>query len=246
MRFDPPLIPARLLRRYKRFLADVELEDGRRLTVHCPNTGSMLGCAEPGSRVWLSESGNPDRKYPHTWEQVEVDDGRGATVVGVHTGRTNALVAEAVEQGRIPGLPSEGQLRREVYLPREDGGRRHRVDLVWDADGGPWFIEVKNVTAAVADGVAVFPDAVSERGRSHVETLGRMAADGARCMVVFAVQRSDVGAVAPADSIDPAFGEALRRAAGQGLALRAIRGEASAQGIELSDPIPVLLDVRSD
>src|SRR5215469_1076980 len=164
MRFEPPFTEARLLRRYKRFLADVELPDGRRETVHCPNTGSMLGCAGPGMRVWLSRSDNPARKYAWTWEQVEALPGLR---VGIHTGRTNALVREGVQSGLIRELSGYARLQAEVMA-----GEGFRVDFFLSSEGKPdCYLEVKNVTAAVEGRVALFPDAVSERASRHLREL---------------------------------------------------------------------------
>ena len=236
MEFEAPLREVRLLRRYRRFLADVEDEHGRQWTVHCPNTGSMLGCAEPGSRIWLSRSDRPGRKYADTWELVEAAEG---VLVGVHTGRANALVAEAIDAGCLPGLDGYRRRRREAAVP----GAPMRAD--WLLEGHergepPCFLEVKNVTAAVAaDGVALFPDAVTERGRRHLAVLAERAAAGGRAALVFCVQRADVTEVRPAASIDPRYAEALRAAAEAGVAIRAVRLRPSPAGIFPDRPLPV-------
>jgi sugar fermentation stimulation protein A len=210
MRFAAPLVEGRLLRRYKRFLADVRLASGETITAACPNTGSMLGCCDPGSRVWLSESDSPTRKYRHTWELVE----SAGVVVGIHTGRPNALVEEAIRAGAIPELARYRDIRREVPF----GEERSRIDLVLEAPRRkPCYVEVKNVTAAVERGVALFPDAVSERGAKHLRELMRLKAQGLRAVQFYCVQRGDVREVRPADAIDPVYGRTLREAIAAGV-----------------------------
>lgn len=234
MQFSAPLVPARLLRRYKRFLADVELRDGSRVTVHCPNTGSMLGCAEPGSRVWLSPAERAGRKYPYTWELVEVAPG---VLVGINTGRTNALVQEAIESGVLSELGGYGSLRREVRF----GSEGSRVDLLLEQGPGPeCYVEVKNVTAAVRNGVAVFPDAVTLRGQKHLRELMSVAAQGKRAVLLFCVQRGDVQEVRPADAIDPAYGLLLRRALAEGVQALAYGARVDTSGVVLCRRIPVV------
>lgn len=231
MRFDPPLLEGRLIRRYQRFLVDVETPDGV-LTAHCPNTGSMQGCLVPGSRVWVSPASNPARKLAWTWELVETAPG---VVVGVHTGRSNALVHEALEAGLLPELVAYGRVRPEVRY-----GQGSRVDFLLQQAGLPdCYLEVKNVTAAVAGRVAAFPDAVTERGRRHLEEMAAMVAAGQRAVLVFCVQREDVDRVRPADEIDPAYGRALREAVRQGVEVRALRAEISPQEIRLVHCITV-------
>lgn len=235
MEFETELRPARLVQRYKRFLADVEDESGQ-WTVHCPNTGSMLGCAEPGSRVWLSRSSRRGRKYVYTWELVEMQEG---VLVGVHTGRANDLVAEALDAGLLPDLQGYRQRRREARVPEAP----MRADwLLEDPDGGgpPCFVEVKNVTAAVAAGTACFPDAVTDRGRRHLEVLADWVGAGGRAAVVFCVQRTDTERVRPAEEIDPAYARALRQAAARGVELAAVRMRPSPGAIVPERALPVL------
>ncbi len=234
MRFERPLLRARLIRRHKRFLADVEMAEGARMTVHCPNTGAMLGCQAPRSRIWLSESDKPSRKYRHTWEIVETREG---TKVGINTMRSNALVDEALEEGLLEELRGYLARRREVRVA--DG----RLDFLLtghprDAD---CFVEVKNVTAAVDGGVAVFPDAVSIRATRHLESLTERVAEGFRAALVFCVQRNDVDKVLPADSIDPAYGKALRRAHAGGVEIYAVKAKVSPQQIALQERVAVEL-----
>src|SRR5688500_13717843 len=154
MLYPRKLVEGRLIRRYKRFLADIQLPDGV-ITAACPNTGSLMGCCEAGSRVWLSESDNAARKYRHTWELVEV----GKVMVGINTGLPNALVGEAIGDGTIGELSGYASMRREVAF----GEERSRVDWLLEAPGrAACYVEVKNVTAAASKGVALFPDCVSE------------------------------------------------------------------------------------
>lgn len=236
MIFDPPLIPATLVRRYKRFLADVTLDDRSGLTAHCPNTGSMLGCQDPGSRVWLSRVDNPKRKYAHTWELVET---AGGALVGINTGRSNRLVREAMESGTIRELTGYGRARAEVRY----GAEGSRADFLLEDgdDHRPCYVEVKNVTAAVNEGVAVFPDAVSVRGTRHLRELEKVVAtDSARAVLCFCVQRGDVAEVRPADDIDPDYGQTLRRAMAAGVEVIAYRANVGVEGIQLVERIPVV------
>lgn len=235
MHFEPALEEVRLERRYKRFLADVVFPDGRRLTVHCPNTGSMLGCAEPGMRVWLSRAANPARKYAWTWELVEALPG---VLVGIHTGRTNALVREAILTGVIPQTQGYGELKGEVIA-----GEGFRVDflLAGHTTRPNCYLEVKNVTAAVQDGIALFPDAVSERASRHLRELMVKVRSGQRAMLCFCVQRDDVQEVRPADAIDPVYGRTLREAVAAGVEVLAYVARMSPADATLYRPVPVRL-----
>ncbi|MBM3395412.1 MAG: DNA/RNA nuclease SfsA [Betaproteobacteria bacterium] len=234
MHFDPPLIAARLLRRYKRFLADVELPDGQQLTVVCPNTGSLLGCLREGAPVWLSHSASPTRKYAHTWEMVSTADG---TRVGINTHIANALVREAIDQRVIPALQGYTGIEREVRYGREGS----RIDLLLrSADRPLCYVEVKNVTAAVSDGVALFPDSVSVRASKHLRELINVVAEGARAVLVFCVQREDVDEVRPADAIDPVYGATLREALSRGVEAYAWRAAVSPEAIALTTRVPVI------
>lgn len=241
MLFDPPLIPGRLVRRYKRFLADVNLDDGTHVVAHCPNTGAMLGCDGPGWRVWLSPNDDPRRKLRFTWELVEVD---GGTLVGINTQRANGLVREAVTAGLIPALAGYPDLRTEVAYGRE----RSRIDLLLAGHDvhGDCHVEVKNVNAAVDRGVAVFPDAVTARGTKHLRELARVVAAGGRAMVVFCVQRSDVTEVRPADAIDPLYGRTLRQVMAAGVEVAAWRASISNTAMALVTPVPVYIPPAMD
>ena len=236
MQFSFPLISGTLIRRYQRFLADVRLENGEIVVAHCPNTGSMMGCKEPGSRVWLSESDNPTRKLRYTWELVEA---RPDVWVGIHTGRSNGLVEEAILSGAIVELAGYENIRREVKFGQE----RSRVDLLLSHDEKPdCYVEVKNVTAAVENGVAIFPDAVSDRGAKHLRELMAVAASGQRAALVFCVQREDVTEVRPADEIDPVYGRTLRDAIGAGVEVLAYGAKVSSEGISIGKSLPVVCD----
>lgn len=222
------------MRRYQRFLADVEWPDGRVETVHCPNTGSMLGCREPGSRVWLSRSDNPRRKYPLTWELVE--NGHG-TLIGINTQRSNGLVREALECGRISVGCDVDHIRAEVQV----AGTRSRVDFVLRDGRGEYFLEVKNVTAAVTGRRALFPDAVSTRAARHARELTRLRRAGHRAGMLFIAQRDDVDQVHPADEIDPDYGAALREAADAGVEVMAYRARVTPGEITVDEAIEVVL-----
>lgn len=235
MQFPEPLVAAILLRRYKRFLADVSLPGGEIMTVHTANTGSMLGCAEPGSRVWLSRSSVSTRKYPYSWEIAEAG---GGVLVGINTALANLLVKEAIEGGVISELQAYTALRSEVPF----GTERSRVDLLLEREGNPaeCYVEVKNVTAAV-DGLAIFPDAVSTRGAKHLRELMGVVASGQRGVLCFCVQRGDVSALRPADDIDAVYGATLREAAKRGVEIIAYQAEVTPAGISLRWSLPVTL-----
>ena len=237
MDFPQPLIPALLVKRYKRFLADVRLEDGTEMTVHVPNTGSLLGCAEAGLRIWLSDSGNSERKYRFTWEQVCV----GSARVGINTHRANGLVGEALDGGLLQMLSGYDGRRAEVRY----GVENSRIDWLLTHPGRPnCYVEVKNVTAAVEAGVALFPDAVSMRGTKHLREMMRCVAGGERAMLVFCVQRDDVSEVRPADSIDPEYGRTLREALEAGVEAVACAATLSDRKILLTRLIPIICPAR--
>jgi sugar fermentation stimulation protein A len=233
MKFAQPLIAGRLLRRYQRFLTDVELDDGTLITAACPNTGSMLGCCTPGNRVWLSQSDAPTRKYRHTWEMVEV----GRIKVGINTGLPNKLVREAIENGVLAELGGYESLRGEVPF----GIERSRIDLLLqDEQRADCYVEVKNVTAAVSQRVALFPDAVSARGAKHLRELMRLKASGLRAVLVYCVQRGDVDEVRPADGIDPLYGRTLREAIAAGVEVLAYRAKVTTREVALQERIAVV------
>jgi len=228
MQFTQPLTRARPVRRYKRFLADVVCDDGTETTVHCPNTGAMLGCDVPDSVVWLSCSQNAKRKYPLTWEIVETCTG---VSVGINTNRSNRLVREAIEAGVVVELAGYPSIQAEVTL----GSGRSRIDFF--LSGGQalkdCYLEVKNVTAAVQDGIAIFPDAVSARGTKHLRELIGLVESGFRAVLCFCVQRDDVAEVRPAEAIDPTYASTLREAVAAGVELIAYRAKVGPEGIAL-------------
>jgi len=232
LRYSQALVEGRLIRRYKRFLADIQLASGV-VTAACPNTGSLMGCCEPGSRVWLSESDSASRKYRHTWEIVEA----GKVMVGINTGLPNRLVAEAIGEGVIAELAGYDTLRKEVRY----GEEASRVDFVLESPGREaCYVEVKNVTAAADRGIALFPDCVSERGSRHLRELIRMKAQGLRPVQLYCVQRGDVGEVRPADGIDHEYGRTLREAIAAGVEVLAYRAKVSSEEIRLAERIPVV------
>ncbi len=216
MRFLDPLIRGTLIKRYKRFLADVELADGTVVVAHCPNPGSMFGLAAPASEVWLSPAQNPKRKLRYTLELVSVADGIGDSLVGVHTGRANALAEEALSAGRIPELEGYGSAKREVRY-----GAGSRIDLLLeDASRPPCYVEVKSVTLkrdAALPGIGEFPDAVTKRGTKHLGELAAMVAAGARAVMLYVAQRQDCDRFALAADIDPDYAAAFAAALAAGV-----------------------------
>lgn len=209
----PPLVAGTLLRRYKRFLADVMLDDGREVVAHCPNTGSMKAVNIPGARVWLSPSDNPARKLAWTWELIELPQAEGSSALAsVHTGRTNRIVETALEQQKIEPLAGYARLRREVKV--DDA----RLDfMLEDTHSKRTWVEVKQVTLKEEDGHGYFPDAVSTRGLKHLHTLTKLALDGERAVLLFCVAHEGIDDVAAAVHIDPAYAAALETAMQQGV-----------------------------
>lgn len=232
MQFDN-LIEGRLVRRYKRFLADVELDDGRVITAHCPNTGAMTGCAEPGARVWLSTSSSSTRKYPQTWELVATGYGMAC----IHSARANQVVREGFANGAIPGFERYGDIRSEVKY-----GRGSRVDLLLEGPRGRVFVEVKSVTLYRDGGRGAFPDAVSERGRRHIEELQQVLLGGDRAVLFFCAFHSGIRAVSAAGDIDPRYRDTLGLAIVAGLEVLAWGVDVSVGGLKLAGALPFSLD----
>jgi sugar fermentation stimulation protein A len=236
MKFPDPLIEGRLLRRYKRFLADVELATGGVVTAHCANPGSMLSVDGPGSEVWLSPARNPERKLKFTWQMIRV----GRSLVGINTGLPNALVQEALEHGRVPELAGYDGLRREVKY-----GKNSRIDILLERPGGPpCYVEVKNVTMKrqlSARAPAEFPDSVTARGAKHLAELSAMVRAGRRAVMFYLVQRQDAQACAVARDIDPAYAKALEKAVAAGVEVVCYGCRLSHKEIRVADPIPFLL-----
>jgi sugar fermentation stimulation protein A len=232
MRFESPLISGRLIKRYQRFLADVELPDGQIITAHCPNSGSMKGCNIPGSPVLLSAQNKPGRKYPYTWEMIFVND----TWAGINTAHPNLLVSEAIANGEIPELSGYPLLQREARYGRENS----RIDILLSNNEKCCYVEVKNVTL-VEGNRALFPDAVTERGQKHLRELMEMVAEGHRGIIFFLVQRGDALSVSPADTIDPTYGQLLRTAVASGVEALAYRALVTPEEIGLSQKLPIIL-----
>lgn len=235
MEFSPPLTPATLIRRYKRFLADVVLTSGEVITVHTPNTGAMTGCSDPGSRIFLRRVDNPKRKYPFSWEMSENLQG---VMVGVHTGISNALVKEGILCGVIDELQGYSEIRQEVKYGEEGS----RIDLLLRGhkDGRDCFVEIKNVTTCDEQGYGYFPDAISRRASKHLRELMGVVAQGDRAVIFFCVQRGDVERVRPADEIDPLYGQLLRQAMAAGVEALAYRARVTPAEIFLETPLPVI------
>lgn len=232
VRFSEPLVEGHLIRRYKRFLADVRLSDGSVITAHCPNSGSMKTCVGEDWPVRLSRSGNPRRKLPYTLEMVH----NGDCWIGVHTGRPNHLLLEAVRAGRIPELAGYPEARLEVPY-----GRNSRIDLLLADGDRRCYVEVKNTTLVDGQGAFTFPDAVTVRGRKHLLELADQVEAGHRAVVFFLIQRSDAAYFRPAHEIDPAFAQALAAVAERGVQALAYRAQVSPHAIELCERIPVRL-----
>ncbi|MCW3150688.1 DNA/RNA nuclease SfsA [Stutzerimonas stutzeri] len=236
MRFARPLEQGRLVRRYKRFLADIVTDAGEELCIHCPNTGSMLNCMGEGARIWFQRSDDPRRKLPGTWELVETPQGRLACV---NTARANPLVEEALLGGVIRELAGFSGLKREVAY----GVENSRVDFRLDYACGPAFVEVKSVTLGFGNSaVAAFPDAVTTRGARHLRELAVLARAGVRAVQLYCVNLSGVEAVRPASEIDPLYASALREAITAGVQVLAYAVQLSPEEIRVERPLPVLID----
>jgi len=232
MRFPSPLIEGRLVRRYKRFLADVELAGGEIVTVHCANPGSMLGLAEPGMRVLLSRSANAGRKLPLSWELVEAE---GCGLVDINTALPNRLVEEALRAGRVGAFAGYPEIRREVAY-----GTRSRVDFLLRGAGLPdAYLEVKNVHFSRVPGLAEFPDSVTARGARHLDELAAMVAAGHRAAMLYLVQRTDSVRLAICHDLDPAYGAAFARARAAGVEMLAYRCAIGSDEITLGEAIAV-------
>jgi sugar fermentation stimulation protein A len=235
MRFPTELTEGRLVRRYKRFLADVILADGRLVTAHCANPGAMLGLNAEGSRVLLSASTNPARKLPFSWELVEADLPGGPQWVGINTARPNALVAEAFQEGRLAPLVGYETLRPEVAY-----GKGSRVDFL--ASGGglpPCHVEVKNCHLMRRPGLAEFPDCKAARSARHMEELANVVTAGGRAVLIVVIQMRAEGFDVARD-IDPTFDRAFRAARAAGVEAHAVRCAVGPEGVVIADPVPIL------
>ena len=231
MQFGQTLQSGKLILRYKRFLADVEMDDGRLLTVHCSNSGSMSGCKEPGSQVLVSLADNPKRKYGHTLEMVRV----GTTWVGINTARTNGLVAEAISSGVVADLAGIETIRPEVKV-----SDKSRLDFLLTRGEEKIYVEVKNCSLALGR-AAMFPDAVTVRGAKHLAELLTLRRTGCRAVVFFCVQREDVDYFAPAEHIDSGYAQALREVVAQGVEVLAYGASLSPESIAIVRRLPVRL-----
>lgn len=228
----PTLYRGRLVKRYKRFLADVILDSGEAVTAHCSNSGRMTGCSQPGRPVYLSFHDNPKRKLKYTWEMIEMP----ASLVGVNTLVPNRLVAKSLGAGQVPGLAGYDSVASEVRV-----NKNSRLDLKLTGRGRPdAFVEVKNCTL-VEDGCARFPDAPTVRGQKHLQELALLKAGGARAVIFFLVQRTDADHFSPADAIDPAYGRILREVIEKGVEAIAYDVEISTHGIGLRRALPCVL-----
>jgi len=234
MRLPPIRKQGTLVKRYKRFLADIELEDDTILTVHCPNSGSMRGCSEPGSPVIISHSDNPKRKYAWTLEMVRTE----GVWVGVNTARTNTIVREALENGIIDEWGHILSIRPEVRV-----SEKSRLDFQIETGDGTVFLEVKNCSLA-ENGMALFPDAVTSRGTRHLLELAALAAQSHRSAVLFCVQRADTRAFTAAANIDPLYARTLEQVRGEGVQIVAYQADVHPEEICLRRKLPVLTDMH--
>lgn len=226
----PPLITGTLIQRYKRFLADVKLETGETMTVHCPNSGSMKGCAVPGSQVWLSKSDNLKRKYPYTWELIKGPQ----TLIGINTQIPNKLVKHAIEKGLIKELSGYEHVRAEVKTSSHT-----RLDLLLENGAKKkCYVEIKNCTL-VEEGTAMFPDAVTIRGQKHLDELEALVSAGHRGVIFFLIQRMDATVFKPADLIDRVYGEKLRKAVKNGVEVVARDTLITTEGIRIGKKVPI-------
>lgn len=236
MKFSPPLVKGTLIKRYKRFLADITLQDGSQITASSPNTGSMLGLTAPGSTVYVSEHDSPTRKYRHCLEIVEADIGDGPVLVGINTSHPNRLVADALADGKIAPLKGYANHRREVKY-----GKNSRIDiLLEDARKGACYLEIKNTHLMRRSGLAEFPDSVTARGAKHLDELSEMVRAGQRAVMMFLIQRADAKRCAIAADIDPAYAEAFARAQSAGVEALAYRCRVGPDEIAVERKIPIV------
>jgi len=236
MKFETPLIPGKLVKRYKRFLTDVELENGDVVVAHCANSGSMLSVNDPGAPVWLSPANDPKRKLKFTWELVQIGD----AMVGINTQHPNRIVADAIEAGEIPELVGYDSLRREVKY-----GKNSRIDILLESEDKPkCYVEVKNTTMRrdlTPGAPAEFPDSVTARGAKHLDELADMVREGHRAVMFYLVQRDDADAFTVAADIDPTYAEGLTAAIKAGVEVLAYTCRITPQEIVVTDPVEVRL-----
>ncbi|WP_153912315.1 DNA/RNA nuclease SfsA [Shewanella sp. TC10] len=234
MDFTPALQQGTLIKRYKRFLADVRLDDGTEITIHCPNTGSMKNCLFPDEKVWFSTSDNPKRKYPNTWEIAQTTQGH---LIGINTGRANALAEEAINAGVITELSGYSSLRREVKY----GDENSRIDILLSDDSRPLcYVEIKSCTL-LEQTVGYFPDSVTTRGQKHLRELMHMVSLGHRAVLLFVVQHTGINIVQAAEHIDPQYALLLKQAVSSGVEVLAYRAELSAISSTLTRSCKVIV-----
>ncbi|WP_342077970.1 DNA/RNA nuclease SfsA [Yoonia sp. SS1-5] len=233
MHFSTPLVPARLIRRYKRFLADVRLEDGREVTAHCANPGSMMCLAAPGTKIWLEPNDDPKKKLKFGWRLVDHENGH---FTGVDTSVPNKALKAALIAHEVPGLPDYTLVRSEVKY-----GENSRIDFLLTGDGAATYVEVKSVTLSRQSGLAEFPDSVTARGTKHLNALAQMVAEGHRAIMLYLVQRTDCDAMTLAHDIDPAYAAAFEAAQKAGVGAMALRCAISPQRIIPDAQIPIRL-----
>lgn len=233
MRFQTPLVPGTLIRRYKRFLADVTLADGQEVTAHCANPGSMMGLADPGMRIWLEPNDDPKKKLKFGWRLVEHENGH---FTGVDTAVPNRMLKAALEARKVPGLDAFDTLRAEVPY-----GEKSRIDFLLSRDGEQdTYIEVKSVTLSRQKGLAEFPDSVTARGTKHLHELANMVAQGHRAVMLYLVQRTDCDRMTLAHDIDPTYARAWLAASASGVQTLALDCHITPGGVELGKPIQIL------
>lgn len=238
MQFNPPLQPATLIQRYKRFLTDIKLPDGQIRTIHCANTGAMTGCATPGDCVWYSTSDNPKRKYPNSWELNQTTEGHW---ININTARANALAVEAIKNGIIPELNNYETLKTEVKYGQENS----RIDILLQSSNRPdCYIEVKSVTLLdehEQQGQGYFPDAVTTRGQKHLRELTEMAKSGHRAVLLFTVLHSGIENVSPAHHIDANYSRLLQQALKKGVEILCYKAHMTEHEISLIAPVTFTL-----
>ena len=240
MKFTTPLIPGKLIKRYKRFLTDVELENGDVVVAHCANSGSMLSVNAPGAPVWLSPANDPKRKLKYTWELIQIGDAPNAAMVGINTQHPNKIVAEAIEAGEIAELAGYDTLKREVKY-----GKNSRIDIYLESPDKPaCYVEVKNTTMRrdLSPGApAEFPDAVTARGAKHLDELADMVREGHRAVMFYLVQRDDADSFTVVGDIDPTYAEKLAQARKAGVEVLAYGCDVSPEEIRISRPVEIRL-----
>ena len=232
MQFPSTLQPGRLIKRYKRFLADIILDSGDEITAHCANPGSMLGVAPEGAQVWVSKSDSKTRKLPYSWELVEIN----GAFIAINTNNPNKIAAEAVEKGAIPELSGYAGLRREVKY-----GASSRIDLLLEngRDKRACYVEIKNVHLSRINGLAEFPDSVTTRGAKHLGELANVVESGSRAVMLYIVQRNDCRSLSFAEDLDPAYAAALRDAVRAGVETLCYDCDVTTREVVLRRALPI-------